>query len=492
MAPRKMRICLLTTQDLDADPFPDDDWPCDPRPFIPDAEWHLEVLEKLTAVQRVMQLSRMDFDVFFNMCDGAMDESTPGVEVVQALERLNVPFTGARSPDYEPSRVAMKRVCEAMGIDAPAYVMAYTEDDIERASRLTFPLIVKHPSSYASIDLTEASRVTGPDELKTQASRMIEKHTAALIEEFIEGIECTVLVAENPEDRSEPITYIPMQYQFPEGQSFKHHDMKWVDYAEMKCAPVEDPVLDRRLRQVSGDLFRGLGCASFGRVDIRVDEQGRPFVLEINANCGVFYEPADAGAADLCLLSDPAGHEGFTRQLVGAALARHERSSQPWQIRLGDDSRFGVFATRSIDAGECIINLEEANHRLVTLSTVENTWAPRDVQRFDRDAWPLTDEVWAIWPTDPDLWATPNHSCDPSAWLDGLNVTARRELLTGEEVTLDFATFRNERMPSFSCQCGSPDCRGTIRGDDLLSRFVERYADHVSSYVRGRRREAGA
>ena len=31
-----MRICLLTTQDLDAVPFAADDWPCDPRPFLPD------------------------------------------------------------------------------------------------------------------------------------------------------------------------------------------------------------------------------------------------------------------------------------------------------------------------------------------------------------------------------------------------------------------------------------------------------------------------
>ena len=34
-----MHICLLTTQDLDADPFPANDWPCDPRPFLPEATW---------------------------------------------------------------------------------------------------------------------------------------------------------------------------------------------------------------------------------------------------------------------------------------------------------------------------------------------------------------------------------------------------------------------------------------------------------------------
>jgi len=47
-------------------------------------------------------------------------------------------------------------------------------------------------------------------------------------------------------------------------------------------------------------------------------------MLEINANCGVYYPPEDAGSADLCLAHDPEGHVGFTRQLIRAALRRHE------------------------------------------------------------------------------------------------------------------------------------------------------------------------
>jgi hypothetical protein len=43
----------------------------------------------------------------------------------------------------------------------------------------------------------------------------------------------------------------------------------------------------------------------------------------MNSNCGVYYPPEDPGGADLCLAHDPAGHEGFTRRLVAAALARH-------------------------------------------------------------------------------------------------------------------------------------------------------------------------
>ena len=58
----------------------------------------------------------------------------PGIEVVKALERLNLPFTGATSEFYEPSRVSMKRVCRELGIATPAHVLARTERDVERAA----------------------------------------------------------------------------------------------------------------------------------------------------------------------------------------------------------------------------------------------------------------------------------------------------------------------------------------------------------------------
>ncbi|NIP93966.1 MAG: D-alanine--D-alanine ligase, partial [Akkermansiaceae bacterium] len=303
-----MRICLLTTQDLDADPFPDDDWPCDPRPFFPEAEWQVEVLEKATSVEAVTSLAEGgEFDLFFNLCDGAADEERPGVEVVQTLERLRAPFTGATSEYYEPTREAMKVVCRAEGIATPDYVMAREEADVVRASEtLRFPLFVKHPSSYASVALSRFSRVRTPAGLRRQARKIMRRFGAALIEEYIDGIECTVLVAENPADPGAPITYQPMQYRFPEGEAFKHAGVKWVDYDAMACFPVEDVVLDHRLRDEAARFFTGLEGASFGRCDIRVDAEGTPFMLEINPNCGVYYPPTDPGSADLCLLQDPA------------------------------------------------------------------------------------------------------------------------------------------------------------------------------------------
>jgi len=321
-----MRICLLTNQDLLADPFAADDWPCDPRPFFSAAQWQVEYLKKSTAVEQVTRRIQQGFDLFFNLCDGAADQSIPGIEVVKTLEEHGVAFTGATSEFYEPSREAMKLACKAESIATPDYVLARCHADVERAAEeLHFPLFVKHYSSYSSVDLSRRSRVCSPAGLRQQAHKIMRRHGAALIEEFIDGPECTVLVAENPDDPARPKTYTPIQYRFPEGETFKHSDMKWVHYKKMSAFPVDDPRLDARLRDICARFFVALKGASFGRCDLRVDRNGVPFMLEINPNCGVYYLPEDAGSADLCLAHDPEGHIGFTQRLIRAALQRYQQ-----------------------------------------------------------------------------------------------------------------------------------------------------------------------
>ncbi len=486
-----MRIALLTYDYTDVDPVTEAEVTCDPRPFLPEAEWVAIELERATSVHTLLALPRDRYDLFFNFCDGAWDSDAPGIEVVQALERMDVPFTGADSRFFDPSREAMKRVCAAWGIDTPGYVIATTERDLERAAdTLRFPLIVKHPSSYSSIGLTRRSRVADAASLVDQATTTMGLYGAALIEEFIDGGEATVLVAENAELPAEPVTYTPIVYRFPPGETFKHYDLKWISYHGLEGRPVADPELETLLRDMSARMFRGLHGTGYGRCDIRTDRDGRPWMLEINPNCGVYYPLSDPGSADLCLAHDPAGHDGFTRQIVDAAFHRPRRARRGWEIRADRTLDYGHFATRAITEGERIVAFEDRPHVLVTRSHVETTWDEPHRSWFRRYAWPLTDDIWVTWASDPEEWRPINHSCDPSAWLEGLDVVARRDIAEGEEITLDYATFCNELMPPFECRCGTAACRGVIRGDDFLQDFVARYGDHVSDYVR-RKREAG-
>jgi hypothetical protein len=129
-----MRVCLLTYDDRDPGTPHADHVTADPRPFLPDAEWDRVELEKATAVQSLLTLHAEPHDLYFNLCDGGWDSTAPGLEVVQALERLDVAFTGADSVFYDPSREAMKRVCAAWGIDTPGYIIATGSTEIERAA----------------------------------------------------------------------------------------------------------------------------------------------------------------------------------------------------------------------------------------------------------------------------------------------------------------------------------------------------------------------
>lgn len=484
-----MRICILSdAYEASQSPLKAYDLPCDPAPYLEGHTCDHVLLTKATAVRELAGLSRKGYDVFINLCDGAWDEDRPGIEVVQALERLGQAFTGATASFYEPSREAMKRVCYYWGVGAPAYAFADDEGDVDRAlQHLRFPMIVKHPSSYSSIGLTRASRVQTPEALREQCRLMIDAFGRALVEEFVDGREFTVLVAENPDDPASPVAYRPFEFRFPAGETFKHFDMKWVDYHDMKAVPVDDDALAERLKAMSVKLFLGLNGTGYGRCDIRMNEAGELFMLEINPNCGVFYPPGNAGSADLILMHDPAGHRGFLDRIIRAALRRQAQQTRPWEVRFTRTGGYAMYATRAMRAGERIEAYEEQPHVLVTRSHVEEHWDERRRAWFDRFAYPLTDEVWVMWHPDPDDWKPVNHACDPNAWLDGLDLVARRAIAPGEEITMDYATFCGEAMPAFDCTCGAPTCRGTIRGTDYRAPFVARYGLHVSDYVRTRR-----
>jgi D-alanine-D-alanine ligase len=478
-----LKVCVLSDEDY---------YPYDPSSFLHDYTWELYNLNLLNSASTVEELVKRDFDIFLNLCDSSWNEPYPGPEVIKALENAGVAFTGADSAFYDPSREDMKRVCRYYGINTPMNVEAYRQDDIDRAAAtLSFPLIVKIPNSFGSMGIERASRVETPGELYEQARRVMHDFGGALIEEFIEGREFTVLIAENPDDPYHPKVYRPIEFVFPAGETFKHFDMKWKDYELMRAVPCDDPELEERLMEAGRKLFIGLNGVSYGRCDVRVNPTGDIFILEINPNCGILYSLDEPGSADLVLMNDPNGHAGFIELIFRAALARQQRLQSKWFVRYHPNRGNALYARRAIAAGETILPLEKRPHTLVSFSLVQQTWEPEQQQLFARYAYPLSDEVWVMLSDKPAEWTPINHACDPNAWWNGLNIVARRPISECEEITLDYATFHNELMPEFTCTCEAPECRKIIRGTDYLQPFVDRYEGHVSDYVNQKRSASG-
>jgi hypothetical protein len=61
-------------------------------------------------------------------------------------------------------------------------------------------------------------------------------------------------------------------------------------------------------------------------------------------------------------------------------------------------------------------------------------------------------------------WRFLNHSCEPSAWLRGVELVARVDIAEGGEVTFDYNTTEWDMSHPFTCLCGAPSCLGTVRG----------------------------
>lgn len=458
---------------------------CDPSQFLPAASCtHFEITKAL-AFRQVTEIARQEFDVVINLCDGAKDEAVAGIEVVQALEQLNVAFTGAGSSFYDPSREAMKMACHSADVTFPAYVMARHVGDTARAlSGLRFPMIVKHPQGYSSVGITRDSRVTSADDLQRQVQRVIEDYGAALIEEFIEGREFTVLVTEPRHELEMAWALDPLEFRFPPGESFKHFDLKWREYESMETCPVRDQPLADRLRRASELTFTALGGSGYGRCDLRVDATGEIYVLEINPNCGIFYPLGQYGSADFILANDRGGHEGFLQHLIGCAIRRRDRARKVWELQFVSGRGYGMFALRTLRTGEVVVRYEERPHTLVSRRHVERQWRGLRRRWFDQYAWPLTTDLYAMWSENPEDWRPVNHACDPNTWLEGLDLVARRDIGPGEELTVDYATFCGPSMSPFECLCGAPGCRQIIRGSDcLLPQLRERYRGHVSDFV---------
>ena len=484
-----MKICILNVSYEDSNsPIKEYELQSDPGRWLDGHECELHLIKKSTAVRQVQELARQNFDLFINLCDGAWDEDRPGIEVVQALQRLGVPFTGAGAGFYEPTREEMKLVSHYWGVNTPAYLHVSGVEDIKLAAKaLRYPLIVKHPNSYNSIGLTRESRVTNAAQLQVQAKRMLEAFGGALVEEFVEGREFTVLVSENPRDALAPLAYQPVEFSFPKGDTFKHFDLKWVNYAGMQCKPVRDRELAERLKDASRKLFVGLNGTGYGRCDLRLNAAGELFMLEINPNCSIFYPPEQAGSADFILLNDPAGHRGFLDTIIESAQLRARKQSQAWTLQFNNQSQFGMYAAHELRAGELIVAFEEAPHNLVSKTHAMRKFSRQQKRWFGQFAYPLSDDTYVTWSENAVDWKPLNHSCDPSAWLDGLNVVARRPLKRGEHITMDYATFYTDQMPQFACNCGAASCRGVVRGTDYKKAFVAQYGEHVSDFVRTKR-----
>jgi D-alanine-D-alanine ligase len=314
-----MRVCVLYEEDPD-EPF-------SPAEFLAKypCEWEIVLLRRPVR-DTIVDLARQErFDVYFNLCDAPIAEDYAGIDVVQVLEELNLPFTGADSRFYDPTREEMQAAAESHGIGfARGHRVSSASELDALTANLRYPLMVKHPQSFGSTGMTRESKVQNHSQLETQFERIRAEFGSARVEEFIEGPEYNVLVVDNPEDLRHPFVYPPTQLIFPPNEEFWHTDIKWDYSVPFDFKEVKDPALAERLKSDASVLYRALGGTGYGRCDVRVGEDGSLHFLEINANPGILYRPEEYGPADYMILYDKDGYFGFFDRIFRSAIVRQK------------------------------------------------------------------------------------------------------------------------------------------------------------------------
>ncbi len=314
-----MRVCILSDEKIED---------FNPTQFMQGYDWEFVTMKK-PVIDTLRALdARKEFDVYINLCEGYekddMDEEGyEYVDVINALEELNLPFTGADSTFFDPTREQMQAAADAHGVGfAKGYRVSSPVEAKRLVEGLRYPIMVKHPQSYGSTGMIKESRCDSLEEVLAQVERVCKEYGAARMEEFIVGREFNVLVVDNPDDFSEPIAYPPTELMFPPGEEFWHTVVKWDASLPFNFARVTDPELIPRLQDIGVRMYKAIGAVSYGRCDVRMNERGEMFVLEINPNPAIMLRPEEFGPADFMILYDEGGYKVFFDRMFRVAKLR--------------------------------------------------------------------------------------------------------------------------------------------------------------------------
>lgn len=461
----KLKICVLqpdySTSDVD---YKDYDPPRELSHLIPSATFDHVFLNKLTTYKQLKELKKNNYDIFVNLCEGYLEWEVPSIDVIYFLELLNLPFTGPTSLLYDPPKELMKYVAYTEKVSTPEFVLIEDKNqNIESAcSKLRYPLFVKPHKAGDSLGVDHSSLVRSLEELKTKVNTIIDEYAPLLVEEYVEGREFTVMLAANA--GKDPAVFHPVEYIFPEGFQYKTYSLKTSELHPNANIPVADEAICAKLKDAAKKIFRAFNGVGYARLDFRMNAGGELFFLEINFTCSVFYKDGYEGSADYILKYDGYGQAKFLQHIITEGIARYKQKQKKYYVKGSPIAGYGIYATEKIYANELVFKGEELAQRIVTKKHVEKTWDVNQKEIFRKYAYPLSKEVFLLWDNNPCEWAPQNHSCSPNTAYNGLNVIATRNILKDEELTLDYASFLDENMEPFNCQCGAPNCRGLITG----------------------------
>lgn len=271
-----------------------------------------------------------DFDIVFNIAEGIRGTSREA-QVPAVLDFLGIPYTGSGILTLALSlhKAMSKAIFKFNGLPTPNFQLFKSPDEIIDGT-LKYPIIVKPNREGSSKGLTASSVVYTEKRLREELDRVITLYEQeALAEEFIEGKEITVGVLGSDEQQALPALEIDFSSCGKSGEFFYSWRMKEYQGDEGKyltpafhCPARVNGAEAERIAQAACGAHKALGCLDFSRVDMRLSEDGIPYILEVNPLPGI-----DPDESNLTYIAKSCGigYNELINIILTNALKRYER-----------------------------------------------------------------------------------------------------------------------------------------------------------------------
>ena len=272
------------------------------------------LIEKLEAFMP-RALKRETPGLVFNLAYGIQGESRY-THMPSLLEMLGIPYVGSGPLAHSVAldKAMTKMVLSQAGLPTPAFQVMSTPDE-PLDSNLRFPLIVKPKDEAVSFGIKV---VHDEDQLRDAVtSNLDEFRQATLVEEFLDGKEVNVgLLGNGQQMETLPIVEIDFGDAKERLQTFetkKGHDFNHQCPADL---PEE---LAEEVRDLTRRTFETIGCRDFARVDFRMDDQDRPYILELNSMAAIH------GAGSFTIAAGKVGYDyqSMINRMVEVAAIRY-------------------------------------------------------------------------------------------------------------------------------------------------------------------------
>ena len=238
-------------------------------------------------------------DIVFNIAEGFRGPSREA-QIPAMLEMLGIPYTGSDPITLgiclDKSRA--KEILAYHRIPTPPFAVIDSVDQLSNFDDF-LPCIVKPLHEGSSKGIFNSSVVRTNEQLRRQVGRVFfEYEEPAIVEKFLSGREFTIGILGNGLDLQVlPIVEIRFD-SLPDGVNpIYSYEAKWIwdsldNPLDVHECPAKIPAkLQREIETICRDTYRVLRCRDWCRIDIRLDEDSRPYVLEVNPLPGILPNP---------------------------------------------------------------------------------------------------------------------------------------------------------------------------------------------------------